>query len=98
MAMKLLIAVQFVGGHATQTPDNVQRVNMVLENRCVTVKDISVQLGIGETIVCRILKRLNLRKVCAVWVPSMLTDARKETRKTAVHYWHCMRIVRGVET
>lgn len=34
-----------------QTPDNVQRVNdMVLEDRRVTVKEMSVQLGIGKQV------------------------------------------------
>ncbi|PNF30228.1 hypothetical protein B7P43_G02536 [Cryptotermes secundus] len=80
--------------HTAQTPDNVQRVNdMVLEDRCVT-------LGIGEVTVCRILKELELKKVCAKRVPRMLTDNHKETRKTVhgeplaqYNPWHSMRLV-----
>jgi hypothetical protein len=49
--------------HTAQTPDNVSV--MVLEDKCVTVKGMSVQLGIGEVSVCRILKYLGLKKVCA---------------------------------
>jgi transposase len=49
--------------HTTQTPDNVQHVNsMVLEDRRMTVKEMSVQVGIGEASVCRILKELGLKK------------------------------------
>jgi hypothetical protein len=36
--------------HTAQIPDNVQRVkDMVLEDRRVTVKEMSVPLGIGES-------------------------------------------------
>jgi hypothetical protein len=38
---------------------------MDLEDKLVTVKEMSVQLGIGEASVCRILKQLRLKKVCA---------------------------------
>jgi hypothetical protein len=43
--------------HTAQTPDSVQRVNIVLEDKHVTVKEMSAQLGTGEASVCRILKR-----------------------------------------
>jgi histone-lysine N-methyltransferase SETMAR len=55
---------------------------MVLEDKCGTVKEMSVQLGIREASVCIILKQLGLKKVCARWVPRILTDAHKENRKT----------------
>jgi hypothetical protein len=50
---------------ADRTPDNVQRVvnDMVLVDRRVTVKEMSVQLGIVEASVCRILKHLGLKNV-----------------------------------
>ncbi|PNF20420.1 hypothetical protein B7P43_G08136, partial [Cryptotermes secundus] len=68
-----------------QTPDNVQRVGL---------KEMSVQLGNDKASVCRIFKHLGLKRVCARWVPRMLTDAHKETRKLcAVNSWHSMRIV-----
>jgi transposase len=54
--------------HTAQTHDNVQRLNdMVLGVRCVTVKEMSVQLEIEEASVCRILKQLGLKKgLCKV--------------------------------
>jgi transposase len=53
--------------HTAQTPDNVQRVNdMVLEDKRVTLKEMSIELGIGEASVCRILKQLGLKKLCKV--------------------------------
>lgn len=65
------------------TPDNVQRVNeLVADDRRITVNELSRYVGIGEGSVCRILKVLALKKVCARWVPRMLTVAHKETRKT----------------
>jgi hypothetical protein len=49
--------------HIAQTPDNVQRVNdMGLEDRRVTVKELSIQVGNWEESVCRVLKRLGLKK------------------------------------
>jgi hypothetical protein len=45
--------------HSAQTPDNLQRVNdIVLEDKRVTVKKMSVKLGIGEASMCRILKEV----------------------------------------
>jgi hypothetical protein len=63
---------------------------MVLEDNRVTVKEISVKLGIGESSMCRILKQLGLKKVCARWVPRMLTNAYKETQNTVCNSWHSM--------
>jgi transcriptional regulator of acetoin/glycerol metabolism len=40
--------------------------DMVLEVRRVTVKEMSVQLGIGEANVYRMFKRLGLKKLCKV--------------------------------
>jgi predicted DNA-binding transcriptional regulator AlpA len=38
---------------------------MVLKDRCVTVEEMLVQLGIGEASVYRTLEELRLKKVCA---------------------------------
>jgi hypothetical protein len=46
---------------------------MVLGDKRVTLKEMSVKLGIEEASVCRILKQLGLKKVCAGWVPGALT-------------------------
>jgi hypothetical protein len=64
METMLSITVQLVGGHAnirdsrrtarphtTQTPDNEQRVkDMVLEDKRVTVKEMSVKLGMRKQV------------------------------------------------
>jgi hypothetical protein len=55
---------------------------MIMADRCVTVKQLSLQLDIGEASVCRILEKLGYTKVCARWVPQQLTDALKEQWKT----------------
>lgn len=66
-----------------QSPAIVQRINnLVMDDRRVTVKEMSLRVGIGEASVCRILKQLGLKKVCARWVPRMLTDDHKNTRQT----------------
>jgi histone-lysine N-methyltransferase SETMAR len=95
--------------HTAQKPDNEQCVNnMVSDDKRVIVKEMLVKLGIGETSVCRILKQLGVEKVSAKWVPRMLTDAHKETRKPVcseflVQYENggddfLAKIVTGVET
>ncbi|KAJ4447768.1 hypothetical protein ANN_09776 [Periplaneta americana] len=46
-----------------RSPDIVQRVNkMVVADKRVTVKELSLQVGIGEASMCRILKQLGLKK------------------------------------
>jgi hypothetical protein len=45
--------------NTAQTPSNVQHVSdMVLEDKRVTLKEMSLKLGIEETSVCGILKQL----------------------------------------
>jgi hypothetical protein len=49
--------------HTAQTLDSVHHINnMVLEDRHVTEKEMSIQMGIGGESVCRILKRLGLKR------------------------------------
>ncbi|KAJ4446188.1 hypothetical protein ANN_12881 [Periplaneta americana] len=44
-------------------PDNVQRFNnMAVADKRVTVKELLLQMGIEEAIVCRVLKQLGLKK------------------------------------
>ena len=48
---------------------------------CLTVKDIASCTGISEGSVQTILKKpLDLRKVCARWVPHLLTEEQKTQR------------------
>jgi histone-lysine N-methyltransferase SETMAR len=55
---------------------------MIMADRRITVKQLSLRLDIAEASVCRILEQLGFSKVCARWVPRQLTDAHKEIRKT----------------
>jgi histone-lysine N-methyltransferase SETMAR len=56
--------------------------NMIVADRHVTVKQLSLHLDTGEARVCRILEKLGYTKVCAKWVPQQPTDVHKEHRKT----------------
>jgi histone-lysine N-methyltransferase SETMAR len=68
---------------SARTDANVERLNnIIVADRRVTVKQLSLRLDIAEASVCRILEQLGFSKVCARWVPRQLTDARKEIRKT----------------
>jgi hypothetical protein len=50
--------------HTAQTSDNVQRVNdVILGDRHVTVKEMTVKLRIGKASACRILKLIGVEKM-----------------------------------
>ena len=54
---------------------------MVEQDARLSVKDIASCIGISEGSVQLILKkRLDLRKVCARWVPHLLTEEQKKQR------------------
>ena len=61
------------------TKANIAAVKIVVEQDArLTVKDIASCTGISEGSVQTILKkRLDLRKVCARWVPHLLTEEQK---------------------
>ena len=62
------------------TKANIAAVNIVVDAR-LSVKDIASCTGISEGSVQTILqKRLDLRKVCARWVPHLLTEEQKTQR------------------
>ena len=55
---------------------------MVKQDARLSVKDIASCTGISEGSVQRILKkRLDLRKVCARWVPHLLTEEQKTQQR-----------------
>ena len=64
------------------TKANIAAVKMVVEQDAqLSVKDISSCTGISEGSVQTILKkRLDLRKVCARWVPHLFTEEQKTQR------------------
>ena len=48
---------------------------LIEENACYTVQEIEELSGIHSSSVLKILhERLGLRKICARWVPHLLTD------------------------
>ena len=64
-----------------KTKANIAAVKIVVEQDArLSVKDIASCTGISEGSVQTILKkRLNLTKVCARWVPHLLTEEKKDT-------------------
>ena len=64
------------------TKANITAVKIVVEQDArLSVKDIANCTGISEGSVQTILKKhLDLRKVCARWVPHLLTDEQKTQR------------------
>ena len=64
------------------TKANIAAVKIVVEQDArLSVKDIASCTGISEDSVQTILKkRLDLRKVCARWVPHLLTEEQKTRR------------------
>ena len=64
------------------TKANISAVKIVVEQDVrLSVKDIASCSGISEGSVQTILKkRLDLRKVCARWVPHLLTEEQKTQR------------------
>jgi hypothetical protein len=67
--------------HTAQTPDSVQRVkDMVLED-CDYKINVS-QIGNWGSKCAQNIETVGVEPFCARWVPRMLTDAHKETRKT----------------
>ena len=69
------------------TKANIAAVKIVVEQDArLSVKDIASYTGISEGSVQTILKkRLDLRKVCARWVPHLLTEEQKT---------HCLKCAR----
>ena len=64
------------------TEQNVAKVHqVVLENRKMSIDSIAQEVGLSYGTVHTILhQHLNLSKVCARWVPRMLTPDMKATR------------------
>ena len=64
------------------TKANIAAVKIVIEQDArLSVRDIATCTGISEGSVQTILKkRLDLRKICARWVPHLLTEEQKTQR------------------
>ena len=61
---------------------NVATVKTIIEeDACYTVQEIKELSGIHSSSILKILcERLGLRKICARWVPHLLTDKQKQSR------------------
>jgi len=68
--------------NTSRSEDMIERVEqMVMEDRCLNVKQIAANAGISVGSVDTILHDdLKMRKVSARWVPRMLTDENKASR------------------
>ena len=64
------------------TEKNVGTVKRLIEeDACYTVQEIEELSGIHSSSVLKILREgLGLRKICARWVPHLLTDEQKQSR------------------
>ncbi|PNF43968.1 hypothetical protein B7P43_G00913 [Cryptotermes secundus] len=64
------------------TERNKERVDELIEDdRRVTVDTIARKLGIGHSAVQEMIESLGYRKVCARWVPRLLTEDHKGQRE-----------------
>lgn len=71
--------------HTAVTQENVARVQqMVKEDRRIKLKELEAAIGISRPSIISILhEHLGLSKVCARWVPRLLTREQKEFRESA---------------
>lgn len=64
------------------TPENIDAVReLIMQDRHVTYLEIEATLGISATSIHKILhEHLGVRKLCARWIPHLLTDDQKKAR------------------
>ena len=63
------------------TPRNEERLDQLIRaNRWITTRELCTELNIGFSALETMVATLEYRKVCARWVPRMLTQEHKEHR------------------
>ena len=64
------------------TPENIERVRLAIEgDRGMTVRELENDLGIPKTTVWEILNKiLGMTRVCAEFIPKLLTTEQKDLR------------------
>ena len=64
----------------TTTPENIERVRLAIEgDRRLTVRELENDLGIPKTNVWEILNKiLEMTRVCAKFIPKLLTTEKKD--------------------
>ena len=65
------------------TTEMVKKINkMVLDDRRLKVRELAKMVGILKTVVnCILTENLDMRKLCARWVPRLLTMEQKQRRE-----------------
>ena len=66
------------------SPENIEKVHkLVIENRRISLYELEEATGISYGSIHNILHdELHMSKVCARWVPKMLSDDMKQSRVT----------------
>ena len=68
--------------HTATTPENEARLDgLIRADRRITVNEMREELGVGVSAVETMLSSLGYSKVCARWVPRMLTQDQKDRRR-----------------
>ena len=64
------------------TPENIERVRLAIkDDRRLTVRELENDLGIPKTTVWEILNKiLGMTRVCAKYIPKLLTTEQKDLR------------------
>ena len=78
----MMVRVNLVRQVSVLTEKNIATVKTLIEEDArYTVQEIQEFSGIHSSSVLKILReRLGLRKICACWVPHLLTDKQKQSR------------------
>ena len=65
------------------TPKKVKKIHkMILDDRRLKVRELADMLGISKSVVHSILtENLDVRKLCARWMPRLLTMEQKQRRE-----------------
>lgn len=68
--------------HTTTTPQSEVRLDgLICADRRITVNEMREELGVGNSEVETMLSSLGYSKVCARWLPKMLTQDQKDQRR-----------------
>jgi len=70
------------------TPRNEERLDhLIRANRRITTRELCTELNIGFSALETMVATLEYRKVCARWVPRIITQEHKERRMQFCHYY-----------
>ena len=70
------------GRWAHQLPQAVELVDQLTkQNRRIRVRNLAEKVGCSAGTIVKIVDQLNYRKMCAKWVPKLLTQQQKDSRR-----------------